>query len=169
MATLEILREVFLMLAAAYPKNELNQTTIELYSRLLADLSDELLKVAVLDHISRSQWFPAIAELRQAAAGISRPELEPGGAAWGIAYDAMRLRGRDWDYKFDNQVTQKCIDSMGWRYLCMSTNTTADRARFIELYDEYAKRRKTEGAMLPMVKALAAKMHPAQLPEGDIA
>ena len=43
--------------------------------------------------------------------------------------------------EIENPVLWKTLQAMGWRYLCSSTNGVADRARFIELYNEYAKRR----------------------------
>jgi len=164
MANLETIHEIFLMLSTAYPKNELNQTTIELYAKLLADLDDELLKAATLDHISKSQWFPTIAELRGAANKISTPELEPAAEAWGIAHNAMCSCGRTWNYKFANPIITKCMDSMNWNYLCMSTNSVADRARFIELYNEYVRRFKESSETLPMVKALADSFRLPALP-----
>ena len=81
--------------------------------------------------------------------------LPPAGEAWS---EFIRLSSR---YANDgpmpdnipNRILVKTIRAMGWRYLCASTNGMADRARFIELYNEYAKRSLTDYVMPPRRKA----------------
>jgi hypothetical protein len=61
-----------------------------------------------------------------------------GADAWGDVLRTIGAVGRYRDPTFDDAVTQRCVDRLGWRDLCDSENAIADRARFIELYDKLA-------------------------------
>ena len=77
MATeIEIL-SVLKILGDVYPTYKLTSTAIELYIQLLADIPARVLEKSALDHISRSSFFPSVAELRQTAFRLiemTRPE-----------------------------------------------------------------------------------------------
>lgn len=175
MSNPEEVAQILGMLSVSFPNFKLPPATMKMYAMMLEYLPVEVLRSAVLECASKCKFFPTIAEIRENAEPLLHPQLIPGAVAWGEAVDMMRWRGHSWDYKFDNPVTQKCIDALGWSYLCMSTNQTADRARFIELYDELARRHMTEERMHPLVRQLAARMQPAmlknsyyeQLPRGE--
>lgn len=65
--TEDALCQAMAVLAEAYPARRVEETTIALYRRMLADLTDEELDTAVVLHLSRSKFFPAVSELREAA------------------------------------------------------------------------------------------------------
>ncbi len=70
MATqIEILR-VLKILGELYPAFQLSSSAVEVYVQLLADIPGPVLEQAALEHIGRSTFFPAIAELRSAAFDI---------------------------------------------------------------------------------------------------
>ena len=71
MASQETLQKVLLMLSAAYPTTELAEQTPGLYYRLLADIPDDVLEMATIDHISRSPFYPKVSELRGAVVRIN--------------------------------------------------------------------------------------------------
>jgi hypothetical protein len=170
MATQETIFRILTLLTAEYPEKEVTPETPGLYEALLIDVPDEVLEAAVLDHISKSKWYPKISELRDIAidmqTGTSR--LPPAAEAWGTAYKAMVEYGRSRKPDFDNPVLEQTIKALGWRNLCMSTNPIADRARFIQAYDQYKERNRVENVTLPGIKALAEKLQAPGLPAGHI-
>ena len=58
-------------LASAYPGVERTRETMDLYVDMLADIPGYVLKRAVEEYIVEANWFPKIAELRQAAAKVA--------------------------------------------------------------------------------------------------
>lgn len=167
MATGSTLQKVLLMLKIAYPDAKLEEKSPKLYERMLADIPDEVLEQATLDHISRSQWFPKISELRRAAARLTGgiEQQQTGIEAWNDVNTAIRTLGRGGDPEFRNPVTAHVVRMMGWRDLCMSENQISDRARFIDAYDQFQTRAVSEAVSLPSVRELARKFTP-QLQSG---
>jgi hypothetical protein len=175
MATPEEVAQCLGMLSASFPNFKLPAESTKMYAKLLQYLPVDVLHSAVLECASKCRFFPTIAEIRESAEPLLHPQLIPAAVAWGEAVDQMRWRGHSWEPQFDNPVTQRCVEALGWCYLCMSTNQVADRARFIELYDELARRHMTSERTHPLVKQLVARMSPAllkspyyeQLPRGE--
>ena len=58
-------------LTTAYPGIERTRETMDLYVDMLADIPGYVLKRAVEEYIVEANWFPKIAELRQAAAKVA--------------------------------------------------------------------------------------------------
>jgi hypothetical protein len=148
------------ILTASYPDYELGEETPDIYLAVLQDIPFEMLKIAALDHISRSPWFPKPSELRKAAVemALDSRHIPSAYEAWGEAEQAMRRWGRDRKPDFDNPVLEQTIAALGWHNLCTSTNQAADRARFIEAYTLFRQRREEEAVTLPQVRELAAKL-----------
>lgn len=112
------------------------------WTALLADISYDDGRAALKRYLATSHWLPAPAQLRAIVAETVHGRARPGGDAWG---DVLKLVGRFSVYRYPtaadvaDPVTWACISRLGWRELCNSTNQTADRARFIELYDQLAE------------------------------
>jgi hypothetical protein len=145
--------QCMIMLQAAYPRMQFGEESLKVYELALADIEPPLLRTAVLRHISTSKWFPTIAELRQAATAIvlqtdgqlSAPE------AWGMVLREVRLVGH-WRTPRLGPVVRRAVEAIGgWRQLCLSENSTADRARFIEAYTILRKREAQRVQQLPPV------------------
>ena len=170
MTKAETIAKILLLLSAAYPNARLAEETPVLYERLLADIPDELLETAVMDHIARSPFYPKVSELRQAAANIATGiyEIPPAAEAWGELARLIPAYGRDNQPEIENPITARVVAALGWRNLCISTNQVADRARFIEAYNEYKKRAADRCVTLPAVRQLAAKMRMPGLPPGSL-
>jgi hypothetical protein len=167
MASETTLRNVMLLLSAAYPGVDVADQTPKLYHRMLADIPDKLLEAAVLDHISRSPYYPKVSELRSAVGRLSgQTEIQPAIEAWGDVCKAIRYAGSDNHPKFKNPITARIVEMMGWLDLCRSTNTIADRARFIDAYNESKDKAVAGGMAIPQVVELAASMKPKQLEAG---
>lgn len=151
------------MLKLAYPRQELEEGTIDIYEMALCDIDPALLKTAVLQHIAASKWFPTVAELRESALGIVNYATGQvtAGEAWGELM-AMFRRGYS-HYRVPDFAEQPLIGKAlaaigGWGYLCASENTVADRARFIEVYNQLLRRQQDDAMMLPAVRTYAEQL-----------
>ena len=171
MASREEVQQVYNLLAVNYPSygQKLNATLVKqqlaLWQELLADIPGDVLKAAALQHMAVSQWFPAVAELRTQALGVTAPPQQAAIEAWGEVTAAMAST-RYYRYadgfhelpRFGDPITQRVVDSMGWGNLCASEDATADRARFLQGYDAVAKRAHDGRQLLPVVRELTAKL-----------
>lgn len=132
------------VLAASYPAAKGDAGTVAAYQRMLADLDYPAANAAVERLIATSKWMPTVAEIRESALALTVGEIRAGGEAWGDVlrairrYGYMRMPGRDFD--FDDQAVAETVKAMNWTELCSSENAVADRARFIEIYDQLAAR-----------------------------
>lgn len=150
------------VLLATFPQSRASTATSQVYERMLADLEYPAANAAVERLLATARFMPTIAEIRETALAITVGEQKPGGQAWGAVVKAIasegvyRTPGRD--FEFRDQVTAKCVASMGWENLCNSENQTADRARFIELYDKLAvhDRRRQLSESLPAMQRFRA-------------
>lgn len=151
--------ELWTVLTAAYPTFKTPAATIEVYSRALADLDYEVAEAAVLDAVSKSKFFPTIAEIRETAARLMTgadarmPALE----AWGKVKDAVARYGRHgWEgaVAYLDPQTADTIRALGWFAFCDSDvdDEMSWRARFVDLYDQYARRDLRQAQMLPAVR-----------------
>jgi hypothetical protein len=171
MATSLEIRQVYNLLAVNYPAHVAKLTPddmsnlLALWIQLLGDLPGDVLKAAALQHMAVSQWFPAVAELRQQAGTLAAPAQSTAIEAWGEVTAAM-ASARYYRYadgfhefpRFTDPITQRVVDAMGWGNLCGSEDATADRARFLQGYEAVSKRMQDDRALLPVVRELAARL-----------
>ena len=171
MASQQTVGLVLGLLSAEYPDhmNKLSPEQVRnlrnLYTQALSDIDDDMLKAASLRHITESQWFPKVSELRRAATRLSLPAARDPMEAWGDVLKAIRVVGYYGAPIFDDPLTDAVVRQMGWRDLCMSEDATADRARFLDAYSRQAQREVhqaslplalQDGAMADNVKLLTA-------------
>lgn len=166
--------EVCGIMAAAYPNFNLTKQTIAVYARVLQDVPDEVLEAAALDAVSRSKFFPTIAELRESAYMISANRLAVPSAfeAWDEVVHQIRDVGSYGEPVFSHPWIGTAIRQIGgWRNICQSENSIADRARFFECYADAERRHDMTAKTLPQVTLLAKKLQAqrqfAQLLSGD--
>jgi hypothetical protein len=146
-------------LASAFPNFPLTDPTIRIYGRVLADIEDDLLEKAALDCLSRVRFFPSPGELRDAAFAIRRPQLPSAFEAWGEVVDQIRSVGFYGTPSFSSPRIETAVRQVGgWQMLCLSENAVADRARFLEAYQDTERRTDTSEKMLPEVKDLALRL-----------
>lgn len=177
MATPDDIKQVWAMLIAAYPTYAKDQPaeqlrmTLKLYQRMLQDIDANVLQAATLQHIAVSKFFPTIAELRQVAGAIAAPATGTAMEGWGevtaAMADARFYRYADGFHQIPqfSPITQRVVDAMGWGNLCVSEDSTADRARFLQAFDVMAKRAGEERMLLPAVRDLTARLRAAHRPE----
>jgi hypothetical protein len=134
---------------------------------MLGDFTYAQCNAALRLLVQTRQFMPTIAEIRSAVLDLERGPVTAGGDAWGDVLAAMKSKGAHRtpgiDFTFPDVTTARCVQRLGWRDLCLSENTMADRARFIELYDKLAVEQRRE-AQSP---ALAAARERRQLAAGE--
>ena len=140
--------KVYAVLIAAFPNANVRNETPDVYATGISDLDYELANGAVRRLLLTSKFMPSIAEIREAALEAQSGQRMNGGEAWGIAKRAMRGQGAcktpGVDFTFRDPIIAQCIRALGWQELCLSENDIADRARFIELYDQLARGERKE-------------------------
>lgn len=143
-------QRLWTVLLAAYPSAAARldaqaiRDTGAVYRRMLADLEYPEANAAIERLIATSKWLPSVAEIREAALTVSAGEVRAGGEAWGDVLDAVRRFGYMRRPEFADPVVAQCVSMLGWGELCSSENQTADRARFIDLYDQLAGKQRRE-------------------------
>ena len=145
------LREILKLLQSSFPRQEFGDDNVRAYSMMLKDLDIALLQPAVIQLISSNTFFPSIAEIRGKAADLALArEGRPSAIA---AYD-IAMRGdksqfvRNPDVKA--AVVMACGDTWNMRH---SESVAADRARFLEAYNQILGERRMDVISTPQVKA----------------
>lgn len=152
-------RQILATLFAAFPVETRNINANEaaaivgVYRRGLEDLDGQLVASAIDVLTKTVERLPTIAKIRQAVVELQHGYRRPGGDAWGDVVAAIKRHGAarapGADFSFGDPLVARAVDQMGWRELCLSTNQIADRARFVELYDEYAHGVRTLAQIAP--------------------
>ena len=153
MATeIEILR-LLKILGDVYPSFHLSSSAIKVHVRLLVDIPGSVLEQSALDHISRSTFFPSIAELRLAAFNIieASDPIPTEYEAWSEVQEEIHRVGHCNHAQFDNPITIQVVEQLGWRYLCLSENPVADRAHFVQAFQALAERERISAHRLEIV------------------
>lgn len=136
--------ELFALIAGAFPNSRVTAATGTIYRRMLVDLDREKAHAAVCRLLATAKFMPTIAEIRGAAVDLELGARRAGAEAWGDVGMAVRRFGRYQDPEFTDPLVAECVRSFGWHSLCDSTNDVADRARFVELYDQLSARQRAD-------------------------
>ena len=156
--------------SAAYPAWNVNEYTIEVYYQDLRDLPADLLFAAATKartNASRNLAFaPSTGEIRRAAAEILRSVrgVPSSYQAWQEVVRAMVDVGSYGTPSWSHPLIGQAVDALGWRNLCMSENAVADRARFIQAYEQLAERNETEMMEPPAVRGYIEQASGRSLP-----
>lgn len=167
-------KKLVAMLLGAYPQSRISAATPEIYERMLADLEWIAANAAVERLLATAKFMPTIAEIREAALAVTVGEVKRGGEAWG---EVQRLLARygakrydiGWKAPIADPVAAQVVAALGWVAMCDSENQVADRARFIDLYDQIAARdrRSMTADHLPSAQRLKAAASPAQITDAS--
>lgn len=136
------------------------------YHQILGDLDADLLARVAVHLASTQTFFPAAAEIRRACFHLAEVGLGIPTAQDAWAEVSLMMRKGFWDTKngwyevrapcaddWSHPVVQRAVDAVGgWMALRVSTNTVADRARFLQAYDVYLERQRETERMLPAVR-----------------
>lgn len=152
-------RKLIAVMTAALPREwsflsaEQQQATRDVYSRMLADLPYPAANAAVESLLATATRMPTIADVRAATLTTIAGHVRPGGDAWGDVRALATYRDDGNTAGIDPTALKVC-ERYGWiakrtltrggkdiQQWCVTTgeNEAADRARFIELYDQLAR------------------------------
>ena len=140
------------VLFAGFPAVEAGEETIKLYVRLLSDIPLEVLSLCVEQFIAQSKFLPTVAEIREQALKLTRPDRISALEAWGLVKEQMRLKGSYRSPEFSDPLIAKAVECIGWKTLCGSENEPADRAHFSKVYDSLVQRDEADARLLPSTR-----------------
>ncbi len=140
--------ELVVVLFSAFPNAKVTEETNAAYERYLEDLDRERASAAVQRLIGTSRFLPSIAEIREAAAGVVLGPVRSGSEAWGDALEAVRRVGWCGNPRFKDPLVKEALRLWGgWQEFCASPeDDPGGRARFIDLYDQLARRERNDSA-----------------------
>ena len=149
----------------------------DVYAAGIEDLDFEECKAAVDRLVKTANFMPRVAEIRAAVLDVTRGQSRSGAEAWGDVKRAVSRYGIYRHPEFDDPIVGRVVSGLGWRELCNSENETADRARFVDAYNELTKQGRVEaqvskGAAAPALPARTAGVQlvehlAAKLKSGD--
>ncbi len=146
--TAQILSVLFAAFPSARPHQSKAEITLDVWTTALGDIAFDAARQVVQSLIETRTFMPAIAEIRSMASQLSRGRVRSGAEAWPGVVSAMRQEGAyrtpGVEFVFADPIAARCVQLMDWQALCLSENTVADRARFIELYDKLAAEVRSE-------------------------
>lgn len=171
MATREDVAKMVAMLQAAFPNWKLSEYTIEVYYMDLQDIpAAELLTASQYCRTQAGRAFaPSTGELRGAVMDLRRKtmSLPSGYEAWQEVLRQINVVGVYGVPEWSSPLIEKAVKSLGWRNLCMSENQTADRARFLQAFEQLTQRAETEMMLTPNVRDYLEANGAQLLPVGE--
>ena len=157
MATEKDIAEIVGVISAAYPNFNPSEYTVEVYHQTLKDIETDLLKAATLQAISEAgrKFAPSVGEIRGAVGEIRKQVMNIPSSyqAWEEVQKQIVENGGDFGTPvWSHSLVEQTVSAIGWRNLRMSENQTADRARFIQAYEQLQPRAEKEEMQLPEVR-----------------
>jgi len=144
------------VMAAAFPNAKVSDPTVEAYISMLKDLPLDVLTAAVEQCILESEFFPTVAKLREKVAVLTTPQRPTPTEAFGELQGAIARTGFYRSPSFDDPIIARCVEALGWQHLCTSENLVADRARFIQMYEQLVERERESAKLGPKARAIRA-------------
>jgi hypothetical protein len=157
MANQKDIIEITSLIGETYTNFQPTAKTIEVYYQILKDIDPNELKAAVLHCISQAdrKFAPTVGEIRGAVGDLRRSSANVPGSyqAWEEVQNQILINGGDFGSPvWSHPLIGKAVKAIGWRNLRMSENQTADRARFIQAYEQLETRMMKEEMLLPEVR-----------------
>ena len=156
--------KLLVVLAASYPKFEVDDVKVQVWHEMLGDLDYAVASMAVKKIIMQNTFPPAIAEVRKAVTELMNPEQVTSSEAWGEVTRAIRNYGyyREGEALASmSPTTAQVVRYMGWREICLSEEPEILRAHFLKMYDQVAAREQEKQllstTMQTEIKKLAKK------------
>jgi len=162
------------VLAASYPKFEVDDLKVHVWHEMLGDLDYAAASMAVKKLIMQNTFPPAIAEVRKAAIEISSPRVLTAAEAWGEVVNAVRNYGY---YRGEEALaslsptTAQVVRYIGWREICWNEEPEILRAHFLRMYDQIIAREQEKqllpSAMQAEIKKFAKKYNISLIEGGN--
>lgn len=153
--------KLLVVLAASYPKFEVDDLKVQVWYEMLGDLDYDVANIAIKKIIMLNTFPPAIAEVRKAAIEISSPRGLTAAEAWGEVIRAIR----DYGYYREKEamasmspITAQVVRYLGWREICLSEEPEILRAHFLKMYDQVAAREQKKQLLSPTMQTEIKKL-----------
>lgn len=153
--------KILAVLAASYPKFEVDDLKVHVWHEMLGDLDYAVASMAVNKIIMQNTFPPAIAEVRKAVTELMNPEQVTSSEAWGEVTRAIRNYGY---YREEealasmSPITAQLVRYMGWREICLSEDIGVIRGQFLRMYDQIVARKQKEQLLPSMMREQLANL-----------
>jgi hypothetical protein len=135
----------------------LEKEQIDLWTKLLQDIPDDIVMVAAQQLSVELVFFPALAELRNKALSLMKPNYPTWGEAWEECHNRGNKFSWEKDDEFSNPVVKKAYECLGnWDTLLTDDVPTA-RAQFRQIYESLVLRAENDIKLLPESRAVSEK------------
>jgi hypothetical protein len=163
--------QIMAMLVSAFPQAKIEAATLGVYQEALADIPPDVLRLAVLAVISRSRFWPTVAEIREEATKLVAPALPSPIDAWAEVLAQIAEVHFDGTPVFSHPLIGRVALGMGWRYICLHDDASVARGQFLRQYQSECERAQREALLQPAVRDMAAQLQArwraSALPEGE--
>jgi hypothetical protein len=167
------IQQIINMFLAAFPNFKPTELTPEIYYQTLSDIPADELKAAVLHCITQSgrAFAPSVGEIRGAVAELRSfaANVPSSFQAWQEVQQQILINGGDYgNPEWSSPLVEEAVRRMGWRNLRMSEDQTADRARFLQCYEQIVERATKNEMILPHVAGYIESRREALTAGNDI-
>lgn len=150
--------KILAVLAAAFPKLEVDDLKVHVWHEMLSDIDYAVANIAIKKLLLESPYPPSIADIRKRAVEILTPEEEKIDAAeaWGEVERAMRFYGYYREAEALESMSPrvaKVARWMGWRDICLSEEPGVVRGQFLKMYQQVTEREQKEKLLPERLKA----------------
>ena len=153
------------VLAAAFPRFEVDDLKVQVWHEMLGDLDYSLASLAIKKLILENTFAPAIAEVRKAVMEILNPDGMTAAEGWGEVERAIRLYGYCRETEALESMSPrvaKVVKYIGWQNICLNEEPGVVRGQFLKMYAQVAEREQKE-LLLPAglrneIQRLASRM-----------
>ena len=162
MAEYEFVSKLMAIVSANYSNYRLTKEAIALYTRIFADIPDDVLEAAALDICSRpGAFFPSAGDWRQTALDLmlAKSGIPLAIEAWEEARRVVGNCGEYWLYQqgqrlpeYSHPLIEKTVSAIGYRNILEPENEEVLRAQFIKAYEAFRVRTDDSMRTLPEVK-----------------
>lgn len=109
---------------------------------LLQDLDYTIAQAAIQKYMLINEFPPTIADIRKNAVSVQAGDKKTWSEGW---EEVMKAIGNFGSYREEealesmSEITRKAVKKLGFRNICLSENSTADRANFRMIYEQMAE------------------------------
>lgn len=128
----------------AYPNSNFlpTQESINTYYEELKDLDTQTCMLAIREYIRNNDFPPTIAGIRKGCMQQAKVFIMPWNEAWESVIKAVNKYGQYGAIEAMNsldEITRKCVKSIGFYDICTSQYTNQLKREFKEIYEDYKK------------------------------
>lgn len=149
--------QIVFMIQAFYPREDLlsNDAIKEVWFEQLKDIPYDVCQSAIKKWVLTQKWSPSVSEIRELCIELTGGLTPDSGQAWDEVLKAIRKYGylREAEALASmSPLTRETTMQMGYYELCASENQVADRAHFMQMYDQVARRHKMDSQLSEPLK-----------------